>query len=61
MEKIDIFKVDCTPSFIPNNLCNNSNSLFYIHNSEAMPRIMVVDKKYFDDINQYCKWIIWRI
>ena len=52
MENIDIFKVDCTPSFLPNNLCNNSNSLFYIHNSEAMPRIMVVDKKYFDDINQ---------
>ena len=52
MEKIEIFKLDCTPSFISNNLCNNSNSLFYIHNSEAMPRIMVVDKKYFEDRNQ---------
>ena len=58
MENIDIFKVDCTPSFIPNNLCNNSNSLFYIHNSEAMPRIMVVDKKYFDDINQKQQYLV---
>ena len=44
MEKIESFRLDCTSSFISNNLYNNSNSLFYIHNSEAMPRIMVVDK-----------------
>ena len=51
MEKIVSFRLDCTSSFISNNLYNNSNSLFYIHNSEAMPRIMVVDKKYFEDRN----------
>ena len=58
MENIEILKLECTPSLLPNNISQNSNSIFYIHNSEVTPRIMVVDKKYFDDINQKQQYLV---
>ena len=52
MEKIEILKLDCSPSLLPSNIRNNLNSIFYIHNSEVTPRIMVLDKTFFSTKNQ---------
>lgn len=42
-----IYQLSCSPSSIPNNLGINEKNLYFIHNSEYIPRIMAVDKHIF--------------
>lgn len=44
---ISYVNTDISPSHLINNLTYTNNHLMYIHNSEAQPRIITVDKKLF--------------
>ena len=40
-----IYNLECSPSYIINNLSNSKESLYYIHNSQSFPRVLVINKK----------------
>jgi hypothetical protein len=42
---ITIYNIECSPSYIINNLSMSKNSLYFIHNSQSFPRILIVNKK----------------
>lgn len=46
---------ECSPSYIFSNLTETKEKLFYIHNSENQPRIIVIDKKLFENKSNYEK------
>lgn len=50
-EIIRNINTDCSPSHLPNNISLSKNHVFYIHNSETQPRIIMVDRKYNKNIN----------
>jgi WD40 repeat protein len=44
-ESLKYINTECSPSHLFNNLSLTDKSIMYIHNSEAQPRVIVVDKK----------------
>lgn len=40
-----IYNLECSPSYIINNLSQSKDSLYYIHNSQSFPRVLVINKK----------------
>jgi WD40 repeat protein len=49
LAKITYINTECSPSHLFNNLTLTDSSLYYIHNSEIQPRVIVIDRKFFDD------------
>lgn len=43
--EIKNLNIDCSPSYLFNNLTGTKSSLYFIHNSESLPRIILVHKK----------------
>ena len=39
------YNLECSPSYIINNLSQSKHSLYFIHNSQSFPRILVINKK----------------
>lgn len=46
-KKLRHVNTDCSASYSFNNLTESETKIFYIHNSEIQPRIIVIDKKLF--------------
>lgn len=46
---------ECSPSYVFSNLIESKEKLFYIHNSENQPRIIVIDKKLFENKSNHEK------
>ena len=44
-EKIKVYNIECSPSYLINNLSISKDNLYFIHNSQSFPRILVVNKK----------------
>ena len=44
-EKINIYNIECSPSYLINNLSISKDNLYFIHNSQSFPRILIVNKK----------------
>ena len=44
-KKIKFINIDASPSYVFDNISVSEKHLLYIHNSENMPRIMIIDKK----------------
>ena len=44
-KNLKIVNVDCSPSYLNNNLTQSKNTLLFIHNSENQSRGIIVDKK----------------
>ena len=44
-EKINIYSIECSPSYLINNLSISKDNLYFIHNSQSFPRILIVNKK----------------
>ena len=42
---LKFLNVDCSPSYISNNLTQSKNTILFIHNSENQSRALIVDKK----------------
>ena len=49
---ITIYNIECSPSYIINNLSISKNSLYFIHNSQSFPRILIVNKKILKEKSQ---------
>lgn len=47
--KFNYINTECSPSHLFNNLTITDTCLYYIHNSEIQPRVIVVDRKILDD------------
>ncbi len=45
-EIIRYINTDCSPSHLANNISVSKKHVFYIHNSETQPRVIMVDRKY---------------
>jgi len=45
-ENIRYVFTDCSPSHLPNNISISKKHVFYIHNSETQPRVIMVDRRY---------------
>ena len=43
-KNISIYNIECSPSYIINNLSMSKNSLYFIHNSQSFPRVIVIKK-----------------
>ena len=43
-EKIKIYNIECSPSYIINNLSISKDNLYFIHNSQSFPRVLIVKK-----------------
>ena len=43
--KINIYNIECSPSYLTNNLSISKENLYFIHNSQSFPRILVINKK----------------
>ena len=43
-EKINIYSIECSPSYLVNNLSISKDNLYFIHNSQSFPRILIVKK-----------------
>ena len=43
--KIKVYNIECSPSYIINNLSISKKNLYFIHNSQSFPRILIVNKK----------------
>jgi hypothetical protein len=41
----EIYNIECSPSYIINNLSISKDNLYFIHNSQSFPRILIVNKK----------------
>ena len=48
-EKINIYNIECSPSYLINNLSISKDNLYFIHNSQSFPRILIVNKKLLKD------------
>jgi WD40 repeat protein len=48
---ISYINTDCSPSHLFNNLSMTNKSFMYIHNSEAQPRIISIDKRLLTETN----------
>lgn len=44
-EIIRYVNTDSSPSHLPNNISVTKKHIFYIHNSETQPRVIMVDRK----------------
>ena len=44
-KKINFINIDASPSYLFDNISVSEKHLLYIHNSENMPKIMIIDKK----------------
>ena len=44
-KNISIYNIECSPSYLINNLSMSKESLYFIHNSQTFPRILIVNKK----------------
>lgn len=44
-KNIKVYDIECSPSYIINNLSISEDSLYFIHNSQSFPRILVINKK----------------
>lgn len=44
-DQISFINTECSPSFIFNNMMVSENNIYYVHNSEIQPRVIVIDKK----------------
>jgi hypothetical protein len=44
--KIKYINTECSASYLFDNISVNDKNIMYIHNSELLPRIIVVDKRY---------------
>lgn len=42
--KIKIYNIECSPSYIINNLSISKENLYFIHNSQSFPRVLIVKK-----------------
>ena len=42
---VTIYDLECSPSYIINNLSQSKESIYYIHNSQSFPRVLVINKK----------------
>ena len=40
----EIYNIECSPSYIINNLSHSKNSIYFIHNSQSFQRVLVIDK-----------------
>ena len=49
---VNIYNIECSPSYLINNLSISKNSLYFIHNSQSFPRILVVNKKLLKERNK---------
>ncbi len=45
-EIIRYVTTDCSPSHLPNNMTLSKKHVFYIHNSETQPRVIMIDREY---------------
>lgn len=43
--KITNLNIECSPSYLFNNLTSTKDSLYFIHNSESLPRVLVIHKQ----------------
>lgn len=43
--KLKYINTECSASYLFDNISVNDKNIIYIHNSEMMPRIIVVDKR----------------
>ena len=48
---IHIINTECSPSYIPNNLTISDLEIYYVHNSEIQPRIIVLNKDILSNPN----------
>ena len=46
-KRLKYINTECSPSYNFNNLTESKDKIYYIHNSEVQPRIIVIDKKLF--------------
>ena len=46
-----IYNIECSPSYIINNLSQSKNSIYFIHNSQSFPRVLVINKKLLKEKN----------
>ena len=52
-----IYSIECSPSYIINNLSQSKDSIYYIHNSQSFPRVLVINKKILKDKTSHNKCI----
>ena len=43
-KNISIYNIECSPSYIINNLSISKDSVYFIHNSQSFPRVIVIKK-----------------
>lgn len=48
-DKINIYNIECSPSYLINNLSISKDNLYFIHNSQSFPRILIVNKKLLNE------------
>ena len=53
-EKINIYNIECSPSYLVNNLSISKDNLYFIHNSQSFPRILIVNKKLLKENKNKC-------
>ena len=46
-----IYNLECSPSYIINNLSQSKDSFYFIHNSQSFPRVLVIKKKSLKEEN----------
>lgn len=51
-KNIRFVNTECSPSHSYNNMTESEDKIYYIHNSEIQPRIIVIDKKLFEASNK---------
>ena len=52
-QNIIIYNLECSPSYIINNLSQSKDSIYYIHNSQSFPRVLVINKKILKENNTH--------
>jgi hypothetical protein len=52
---IKSYNLECSPSYIINNLSQSKDSLYFIHNSQSFPRVLVIKKSSLNDKNNPTK------
>ena len=43
-KNISTYNIECSPSYLINNLSISKDSLYFIHNSQSFPRVIVINK-----------------
>ena len=51
-ENYETYNFECSPSYLVNNLTSTQKSLYFIHNSESLPRVLVANKEILLDKNK---------